>query len=84
MSCDSKEQHSHLNKKRLSLVLGVIGTAVAGVVGAVLLSPALAAVIPLLAVLAACPAMCTVDRLVSWLKGGAKRGIAPSTSITGQ
>lgn len=73
MSCNSKEQHSHMNKRRLSLLLGVVGVIVAAAVGAVLLSPALAAFIPLLALLAACPAMYTANRLVSWVKGGAKR-----------
>lgn len=75
MSCDSKEQHSHVNKKRLSLLLGVTGVIIAVVVGAVVLSPELMAVIPFLAIVAVCPAMCTVGGLVSWVRGGGvKRG----------
>jgi len=69
-SCNSKVQHSNLNKKRLSLLFGVLGGVPIAAIGSVLLSPALAAVVPLAALVAACPAMCTIGRVVSWVKGG--------------
>ena len=78
MKCDSKEQHSHVNKKRLSLLLGTIGLIVVAAVGAVLLSPALIGIIPLLVVFAACPAMCTVGMIISWVKRGGKPTVIPS------
>lgn len=74
MSCDSEKSHSHVNKKRLALLLGLLAMVAVVAVGSILVSPALAAIIPLLFVFAACPAMCTVNRIGSWLKGGVGAG----------
>ncbi|MHB8568484.1 MAG: hypothetical protein ACYC7D_11335 [Nitrososphaerales archaeon] len=53
MSSNSEKPHSHVNKRRLSLLLGLLAMA---------------------AVVAAYPAMCTVHRIGSWLKGGVGAG----------
>lgn len=68
--CSSCQQgNGGVNRKRLAFLLGSVGAAAAGIVGAVLLNPALIAVLPLLLLVAGCPAMCAGSSLVSWVKG---------------
>lgn len=69
MCSKCQQGNGGINQKRLFLLLGFTGAVAVGIVGAVLLNPALIAVLPLLLLVAGCPAMCAGSSLVSWVKG---------------
>ncbi len=69
MSCD-RNGNGRVNRMRLAVLLGFLAMFGVGTMYAAFAVPALFGVLPLLLLAAACPALCTVGKVVSWVRGG--------------